>query len=518
MGADGGYGPWPFPNVTPPLSNEGPDRSGAARSGLTGVLSECLAGDRVRGWQWLALSVAVGGFLWLHFFLAGHLIAQTNADLKTTDQTSYLRMAWESRNDALPMRTDAVRNSLWQWLVVHTWLDGRMDDMDWPPARERLEPHFVAGKWFNVWLTAAFLAVFPFVCARFFPLAATLNLLALAGIGVLLPRAVFFQPEALYFMLFFACWLCGWRLLLRNPLWLYAALGVLTGVAYLAKPSTAPLLAVFVIASTIRLVAAFRPRWLGFGEKDAGVWSWRRHLAGLALLALCHGVLILPRAMYAQQVYRDPFISMPGYWMWMDDWKREAVPFTIEVNYGKDIHTRSKADLPSFGKWIAAHGWGAFWRRLGDGTDAKLHSFFAPNKRFINWKTPERWDARLLNNRGVYLCLPLALLAGLAVARIRRGSAREEWGAGVIGALFGLGAFSIYTLAYGWYDPIGRGDRFMMTLYLPVLFMLMWGCERLKRRMGTPAASVVYAAVQLLMLAGIATHAVRLVSRPAFTG
>ena len=483
-----------------------------------GVATEWSAGDRVRGRQWIVLGIAVCGYLWLHFFLAGHLIAKTNLNLHATDQAAYLRNAWDSREDALPMRTDAVRNFLWQWLVVHTWLDDGMNDVGWPFEDAELEPHFVAGKWFNVWLTAIFLAGFAVVCARFFPLVATLNLLLLAGFGVLLPRAVWFQPEALFFMLFFASWICCWRLLLRNPLWLYALLGVFTALAYLAKPSTAPLLAVFVLMSSLRLVGALRPGWFGFGEDSAQRWSWRRHLIGLVVLALCHGALVLPRAIYAQRVFHDPFVSLPSYWMWMDKWDEEAMPFTEATDYGRLLHSWPKEQLPSFGKWVREHGWPAFWDRWYRGTSAKLDKFLTPEKQFWKWRLPKGANARLLPDRGVYLGLPLGLLVGLGAVGIFRGRMSGPWGEAMAGVLFGIGAFSIYTLAYGWYDPIGRGDRFMMGLYLPTLFMLMWGCERVKRRVAWPTAKWVYGAVQIYMLACLVTRCVQLALRPVFTG
>lgn len=483
---------------------------------LSKTVRAIFTADRVRGWQWLALAVAVVSYLWLHFFLAGNLIRQTNLDMHATDQRAYLQNAWNARGDALPGRTDAVRNSLWQWLVVHTWLEKKMGDIRQPIDEALLEPHFVAGKWFNVWTSAGFLAVFAFACGRFFPLVTALNLLVLAGIAVLLPRSVWFQAESLYFMLFFACWLCCWRLLIRNPTWLYAVLSVLAGLAYLAKPSTSPLLAVFILMSAVRFVGAFRPGWLGLGEEAARRWSWQRHLAGLAVFVLCFGLLIAPRAVYASKVYNDPFISLPGYWMWTDDWEKEAIPLTINSNFGADLHKWPKSELPSFGKWIREHGWGAFWQRLSKGTAAKMKSFLSPDKIFWRWSLPKKFDPRVLPDRGVYLGIPLALLAGLGVVGIRRRAAVGARGEVAVVALFGIGAFSIYTLAYGWYDPIGRGDRFMMTLYLPALFMLMWACERMKRRLGAPAAFWAYGAAQAFILICLVTRCVQFVIRPVF--
>ncbi|MGA7905040.1 MAG: hypothetical protein WCA06_20605, partial [Terrimicrobiaceae bacterium] len=38
-----------------------------------------------------------------------------------------------------------------------------------------------------------------------------------------------------------------------------------------------------------------------------------------------------------------------------------------------------------------------------------------------------------------------------------------------------------YPVLYGWYWPIGRGDRFMGSLWIPCVFALIWTAHLLRR-------------------------------------
>ena len=67
--------------------------------------------------------------------------------------------------------------------------------------------------------------------ARSFGIAATTAVLLLGGLGALVPRAVYFQPEPLYYLFFFLTWVCAIKLLLKNDVWMHALLGLVGGLA-----------------------------------------------------------------------------------------------------------------------------------------------------------------------------------------------------------------------------------------------------------------------------------------------
>ena len=194
-------------------------------------------------------------FTALYLYLGRHLINQTNGDRNRSDQQNNIKLALKAKEFAspdfstglsralwnwFPHYTDGVVNPLWPWLAARIHLEGQSD-----------EEFFIRGKWCNTWFTLGILLIGAGVLSRYFSLPATLNFLLLAGLGSFLPRAVWFQPEPLYFILFLAAWICALMTMLKNSLWRYTLFGVLTGLAYLTKASALPLMIAFLSISTL---------------------------------------------------------------------------------------------------------------------------------------------------------------------------------------------------------------------------------------------------------------------------
>jgi hypothetical protein len=232
------------------------------------------------GWRQFGISaVAMTLILAAFWYLASLLIQQTNLNLGPVpdpvtgavkgdqDQKHNLNQALLARDFMtprpdlslmqnvtrwLPHRTDGVVAPLWPWVAArltapgHQYRETEVGDAD--------RALFVRGKWLNTGMVLAFLWALGFVMARSFRPAAVVTVLLLGGLGALIPRAVYFQPEPLYFMLFFLTWVCAVKLLHRNDLWLHALLGVLGGLAYLAKTSVEPLLLGWFAVAGLRFV------------------------------------------------------------------------------------------------------------------------------------------------------------------------------------------------------------------------------------------------------------------------
>jgi hypothetical protein len=76
------------------------------------------------------------------------------------------------------------------------------------------------------------------------------------------------------------------------------------------------------------------------------------------------------------------------------------------------------------------------------------------------------------------------------------------------------------VLAYGWYSPIGRGDRFMITLYLPLVFTFIWAAERrlarFDRQFNAFRLRWGHAGMHALLLAALLWRINELVTKPFF--
>ncbi len=461
--------------------------------------------ERGRVVAWAIRLAIVGVVLGAWFHLGTLLIHTTNHDRRSSDQLANMDSAEAARADWYPFRTNAVSNGLWPWLAAKVWTPEPSD-------------FFVRGKWLNLALTGFLLGVAALIASRHLALLPWALLLLLAALGSLLPRAVYFQPETLSYLFFTAAFFTGLTLLSRNPWWLFVLFGLLLGIAYLAKPSVDPLILCWVGAGIFRGGLALLPKRDGAASARVE-WDPRRHLAGLFVVAATFLLVTGPRLAYSNATFGDPFFNMPKYWMWHDDYGKESVPFLVQHGHKDKIAALPPEQVPSAANYFRTHTPEQAWQRLSEGTSGKLTRFLAPAKGGYPKKNkPWRY---LLAHRGLY---PVTLATGLVFFLLLALGAGVRPSAGLVsGIVFGLGAFTIYTLAYGWYEPIGRGDRFMMALYLPLCAGCIVGIETLRRRLSveakgriariaTPAAFTLYA----LLLGAAIWNFAALLLHPAF--
>ncbi len=476
----------------------------------------------------IVLAVILVLFTGMFFYLGRHLINQTNGDRNRSDQQNNIRLALIAKDHAtpdisqgasaaiyrwFPHYTDGVVNPLWPWIAARAHRDGDTE-----------EQFFTRGKWLNLGLCAVALLIGTGLAATRFSLPAATNLLLLVGLGALLPRAVWFQPEPLYFILLLAAWIAAIGALINNSLWRYALFGVLIGLAYLAKASALPLLVTFLGASTLRcLWCGLRYFFRKHHDGDAR-WCPQAHLIGAVLCVLAFLMTAGPRLSYAQERYGSPFHSYTSYWMWMDDFDTEAKSFMIQHGTKAALLAIPDDEKPSLSRYLKTHSNDEFKTRLSDGMTAVATDFLNPKQARLRDGTPDPWRL-LLPARGTYLYLLAAMLAGLWLWSLF-GKPRPEiplqrippasWTV----AIFVIGSALVYLGLYGWYHPIGKGDRFMLSLYAPLAVTLVWAAEGLRERIllrgGNRAVTLVYNGAHLCLTAAILFRVAQLAEHPIF--
>jgi hypothetical protein len=86
--------------------------------------------------------------------------------------------------------------------------------------------------------------------------------------------------------------------------------------------------------------------------------------------------------------------------------------------------------------------------------------------------------------------------------------------------MFVLASCLGYGLVYGWYTPIGRGDRFMLSLYLPLAFSFAWAAEStmnlVKMRGGPRWMEWVYSGLLWTLNAAVVWRLVEVLRLPVF--
>ncbi|MEI6534245.1 MAG: hypothetical protein WCN98_02805 [Verrucomicrobiaceae bacterium] len=499
-------------------------------------------------------------FAQAYLTIGGLLISQTNnavrnnkEDILRHDQKHNMKLALETRadlkpdlskgfikplTDFFPHRTDGVVQPLWPWIAAWFAEPGQpvsAEDEVTPADRE----FFNRGRWFNVFMTLSFLVILGIASCRIFTLPAACNLTLLGGLGALLPRSAYFQPEPLYFILFFLTWVACVCALKRNSLWIYGLIGVLGGVAYMAKGSISPLLMIFVGVSSLRCVwELLSARWRGFVISSTNLWHWRNHLIGIVVLGAAHLMTVGPRLAQAQENFGDPFHSYPAYWMWMDSFGGPETIDDPKTCFGwMDRHnTRDEltemlpADRPSPSNYWRTHSREEVLNRLKDGTWSRVSEFFWPPKQtpIARSGTSQKPWRGVLEWRGLYLAWLFLILLALLVVLFWVAPKPEHAGhlvfrhGTIATVLFVSGSFAAYSLAYGWYSPIARGDgdRFMLSLYLPLAFSLVWGAEnilqRIRLRKGSAWIARGYLAAQWILFAAVVWRVVEILQSPKF--
>jgi len=421
------------------------------------------------------------------------LASQTNHDSDPFDQSAYIAMAKTMKCAWYPWYSDGTRNPLFPWLTA------KFLDPDAPSF-------FESGKKLNILFGLCGVALLAGIfITQMGPLAA-FNATAVAGLAVLLPASIFFGAETLFFVLFLLVCACAMRLLNHNPPWLYAVLGALAGIAYLAKPSATPFLALFVVFSIAQLALSFFPTARLPWFLRATQWRAKNLLLGLALFGAIYFALIAPRLLHAQRTWGSAFYSLPGFWFWADDWET-----CVQKYY--DCREERLAQLPpeeqpTLAGYFRRHTVVDAFQRAAGGATVRLTQLFYPEGK---WRFPyEKWGKLkrvVLPYRGFYL-LGLGLLATTMAAKAVSCHRLGRVGPVGLPVLLGLATLVLYIFAMGWYLPTGPGHRFIMTLYLPILWILAQGGEQLRFAANSRAAN-------LCFLAGHAALATLVISRIA---
>ena len=468
--------------------------------------------------SWILYLMAVLLFVPVYFHLGNELIRQTNLDIMASDQAANIWLARESKSDPFPLRSSYIQ-PLWPWLSTFVMVD---DDRE----------YFLRGKKLNLAIgCAASLLIFVLGAANLAPVPGYM-MGWVSGFAVFLQRGHFFHPEPLLYV-FFAGGFALMVLSLRDTTrWYYLGWGACLGVAYLAKASVTPLLAVYAGATGVLLLArrGWFPTWLVAAVAQSGKWSLGGHVALSVAAMAFFASIITPNALYKLRVHDDAFFSPTKYWMWCDDWDTEAYQLHQRI-WTADSRARfAPGELPTMANYLRKHGWSHAGTRLAEGTRETVETFLLPGRRFVpaafilsqkgksERGEPERVWRFVMPARGLYIAV-LALLAGfLLVDRYHRdGPPLFRTPCGFAACAYVVAMVLLFALAFGWYAVIGRGERFGLMLYVPLLVALTAAGWLVARCSTRPLPRLVFSGGICIVLGHAIIQIFRLILLPNFS-
>jgi hypothetical protein len=298
---------------------------------------------------------------------------------------------------------------------------------------------------FSIDLSILILLLLFLIFRRFFPPFYALALLVMAAFSVFVYRSGIVQTEVLFYFLSFCSFLLLVRMLIAPRWWLAILGGAATGIAHLTKASVLPALGLWAV------VFLAQSSWEYRAQPDTRLREALRRFGLLLLVIGTFGAVIFPYIRTSKQIFGHYFYNVNStFYMWCDSWP-EAVAFTKAYDNSRGGRDFPRDLVPSPGKYWREHSAAQIAYRLGHGS-----------------KTLATRSAKAT---GYYKFALLFVLTAAALALGRRQLARRLIAEKPFAAIFCFLFFFSYVLLYAWYDAIVSDSRFILSLFLPFVFV-----------------------------------------------
>jgi hypothetical protein len=348
--------------------------------------------------------------------------------LSRGDQAAYLAYARQMYDTHYAVAGDRNRMPVFPFLLSLVYRPGMSD------------AEFLArAQSFNIDLSILLLGLFFLMLRRFFASFYSVALLVVAAFGVFVYRAETVEVEPLYYFLGFFAFILLLRMLIAPRWWLAMLAGAATALAYLTKASMLPTIAIWSVVFAAQAVWECRSR----GRLREIGWRFGHLLLVLGTFA----TLVFPYERTSKRLYGHYFFNVnSAYYMWCDSWP-EAVAFTKAYRDNPDFPPDQR---PSPAK---------YWRE---------HSAAQIAGRFLHGL--KTFATRSAKPTGYHKFVLFFALVGTVLAARRWpltcGLIKRE----LFLASFCFVFFLCYVLLYAWYDAVVTDSRFLLSLFLPLLF------------------------------------------------
>jgi hypothetical protein len=351
------------------------------------------------------------------------------------DQDAYLAYARHLYESSYTVTEDRNRMPVYPFLLSLIYRPGMSED-----------EFLVRAQTFTVSLSILLLALLFLIFRKFLPSLPALGLLAATAFGVFIYRAGKAQVELLFYFVSFCAFVLLLRLFVRPRWWLALLAGATAGLAHLTKASVLPGLATWAAAFAAGII-----------------WSadrWRR-LGMLVLVIGSFFAVIFPYIQTSKRIYDSYFYNVNSTFVIWCDSSTEGYEF-LSAHGDKDKWREvPPEERPSFRKYWREHTVAQMIERIWSGA----LDLTKKNLRLIAY----------------YKFILVLLITGAVLCVWRRRSARELFTEHRFAAIFSMLFFAAYFVLYAWYDRISNDARFVLSMFLPFVFVASLFVLRLGR-------------------------------------
>jgi hypothetical protein len=282
----------------------------------------------------------------------------------------------------------------------------------------------------------------------------SIALVIATAFGVFIYRAGIVHVEPLFFVVNFGAFVLLWQVLLTPRWWLALLGGAILGLAFLTKASALP---AWPCWGVVFVAQSFWPR--GTMTEPRGRYLFRR-CALLMLLSATFLFVIWPYIWTSKQRYGQFFYNVnSAHYMWCDSWP-EAESYSGRLQ-GPPVDDPTAPELPSFAKYWRQHTAGEMISRLLDG----LLSLTTRSFKAV----------------GYYKYMAVLGTITLILGIRRRARAREMLARQPFAVIFCLIYSGTYLILFAWYGAVVTDSRFILTLFLPFVFVAAIAIQKLAR-------------------------------------
>lgn len=360
----------------------------------------------------------------------------------TGDQEAYLEHSRGMKMLGSGYTTDRNRMPVYSWIQSFFYQEG-MSEMS----------HFRRAKLVNMALSVILLFLIWVVLRKLIAEPGAITITLITAFSVFMIKAGWFYTELLYYFLSFLLFVLCVNLLKAPTYSVAAGAGVVAGIAHLTKASVLPGLLLFLSFLVLRGVLSHVRRQ----SEPSGRSIFRSILTPLIVLVFFLAVIYPYIATSKRQFGRYFYNVNSTFYMWYDSWE-EATQGTGA--HGDRFHWPDMPadEIPSFRKYWSEHSVPEMAYRVVRG--------FA-RVGYTGWVSYGY-------HKYVVLFVGFAALLLLQNRHAMKAALYDP-------GYFAVAAFaSLYFLAYlflfSWYSPIAGGSRFLLTLFLPLMYGISHFC------------------------------------------
>jgi len=374
-----------------------------------------------------------------------------NREPQFSDQRSYLRIAETAYQTDFQYKGDRNRTPLFPYLLA-VFYHPEMTELDF----------FRRSQQVNIYLSLILLIGVYLITRKFIPTEQSVLLTLIAAVSLFVYKAGYVQPELLFYFLNYVSFiLMGW-MLVKPSLWLAAATGLVLALAYMAKASILPALALFLIVYIVQQFSLWNQDRVMKHDSNtsskassiAGPGLLRYRASSGVLMVLVFLTLLSPYLLENKRLFGSYFYNVnTTFYAWYDSWEQ------VEEGAKSHVDDRGRLDMPpdqipSMGKYLRDHTPQQIYRRLISGFQSEFAVLRKPYGRF--------------NFPAIYSFVLLVFC--LYNIRLSLKLSRRY----IFLLVFVLAYFGGYLISFAWFAPIANFyvGRFTYGLYLPYLFSL----------------------------------------------